>query len=353
MNNAKRGHREGFFRPARAGILFLLATFLLAATIIIHIHYTHKLAQSIGLNEKNLHAAGDKKYFSFVIFADNKNVADKLRLLTKAVNSEDENLFSIAVGDMVQDGEMRKYMLLSDHMKRFKKPLLMVVGNHEIYNHMDADFDFDDGRLNFQTIFGDAYFSFSRGDSYFIILDDANAYSIDDRQFEWLSRRLEDSRKYKYRFVFMHVPLFDPTLEGCMGGRSLKNLTSARKINVLIDRYNVTMLFTSHIHGFYRGMWGKTPYIITGGAGAELYGNDPEHYFYHYIKATIAPSGVTFDIERFAEMEFTTVEQIKHLVIDALGYTYYFFAYEYWNTIAAATLLYVLAFMMARSGRRK
>lgn len=335
-------------------MLFLLATFLIIAAVFIQIHYMHKFARSVDLNNRNLHAIDDKEYFSFAVFADNKNAYDKLRHLAGAVNSEDDNLFSIFVGDMVQNGELRKYMLIVDHLKEFTKPLLTAVGNHEIYNHMDADADFHIGRLSYQRVFGDRYYSFARGESYFIILDDADCYSIDDRQFEWLRRRLEESLKHKYRFVFMHVPLFDPGTGNNYGaGRSLKNLTSVRKINALFDEYEVTMLFVSHLHGFYRGTWGKTPYIITGGAGAMLHGDDPKHYFYHYIKVTAAPTGVIYDIKKYAEKGFSPVQRVKHLIIDAFGYTYYFFVYEYRHIAIIAALLYVLAFIMTRLSKRK
>lgn len=55
----------------------------------------------------------------------------------------------------------------------------------------------------------------------------------------------------------------------------MKDLDFAKKLNRLFDENNVTMLFVSHIHGYYRGVWGRTPYIMTGGAGAELAGSDP------------------------------------------------------------------------------
>jgi hypothetical protein len=356
FNDVDGCNPQGFSGPSRRGVavLLFLATFLITATVFIQIHYMHKLARSIDHNEKNLRAIDAGGDFSFAVFADNKNSYEKLRHLAGAVNSDDENLFSVFIGDIVQDGEMRKLMLMVDHMRDFKKPLLVAIGNHEIYNHMDADGTFYNARANFKTIFGDAYFSFARGESFFIILDDANSYSIDDRQFEWLQRRLEESRKYKYRFVFMHVPLFDPSGGNNYGaGRSLTNLTVAKKLTALFDRFDVTMLFMSHLHGYYQGAWGKTPYIITGGAGARLHGDDPEHFFYHYIKVNVTPSGVTYEVRKHAQKGFSHFQRIKHIIIDAVGYTYYFFVYQYWYIAGIAALFYDLAFIIILSGRRK
>jgi len=44
------------------------------------------------------------------------------------------------------------------------------------------------------------------------------------------------------------------------------------------------MLFTSHIPGYFRGVWGKTLFITTGGAGSTLSNphagvNNAENYF--------------------------------------------------------------------------
>jgi hypothetical protein len=45
----------------------------------------------------------------------------------------------------------------------------------------------------------------------------------------------------------------------------------------LLQKYNVTMVFAGHIHGYFRGEWEGVPYIVTGGAGAELVGLNKEH----------------------------------------------------------------------------
>jgi len=96
---------------------------------------------------------------------------------------------------------------------------------------------------------------------------------------EWLKDELRKSQAYRYRFIFMHVPLYDPRKGEHKMGYSLRDLESANRLNRLFDESNITMLFVWHIHGYYRGIWGKTPYIITGGAGSELAGSDPRHYF--------------------------------------------------------------------------
>jgi hypothetical protein len=52
------------------------------------------------------------------------------------------------------------------------------------------------------------------------------------------------------------------------------------------------MLFASHIHAYFRGVWHQTPFIITGGAGAPLKSGG----FYHYIAVTVSGDKVDYKV---------------------------------------------------------
>lgn len=249
--------------------------------------------------------------FSFVVFADNKNSITTFNELINRVNKENV-LFAIDVGDLVLNGEKEYFNFFINQIERLNKPLLTVIGNHELY---------DKGRANYYDIFGRFYYSFSIGNNYFIILDDANENNIDPWQMDWLKSELQNSQNYKYRFIFMHVPLYDPTKKE-QPGHSMKNLTFAKELNGLFDEYNVTMIFCSHIHSYYRGVWGKTPYTISGGAGAELDGTDPNHYFYHYIKVDVSNNSIKYDVTKLKSPEFELEDRLVHI---ALLYIYAFF----------------------------
>ena len=85
----------------------------------------------------------------------------------------------------------------------------------------------------------------------------------------------------------MHVPLYDTRTSGFGLKHALASPRNAGELNAMFDKYHVTMLFASHIHEYDRGVWGKTPYIITGGGGGELAGTNPQHYFFHYIRVSV------------------------------------------------------------------
>lgn len=248
--------------------------------------------------------------------------------MIKKLNKENV-MFAIDVGDLVYDGEKEKFRFFISQIRKLNKPLLTAIGNHELR---------EGGRTNYYEMFGRFYYSFTIGNNYFIILDDANEKNLDPWQIYWLENELQKSQGYKHRFVFMHVPLYDPRKGEYEIGHSLKNLSFAKNLNALFDKYDVTMLFVSHIHGYYRGVWGKTPYIITGGAGAELSGSNSQHYFYHYVKVNIWDNGVKYEIVRLKSPDFELIDRWIH---DAWIYVYAFFAIHFLDLIMILALIYL------------
>ncbi len=251
-------------------ILPAILTTLLLVTIGLKLHSLLSPEPVSNWNYHSLQKINPKQTdFSFVVFGDNKNSITVFRHLIDKINRENA-AFAIDIGDLVFDGEMEKYNFFLKQAKLFKTPLMTAIGNHEIR---------EDGRTPYYNIFGRYYYSFRVGNAYFIILDDANEKNIDPWQMQWLRTELEKSQSSKYRFVFMHVPLYDPQPNT---SHCLSDTNNAAKLNRLFDHYKITMLFSSHIHAYFHGKWGQTPYIITGGAGAELAGKDTSHYFFHY-----------------------------------------------------------------------
>jgi hypothetical protein len=227
-----------------------------------------------------------KKEFSFAVFGDNRSSVKIFENLIEGLNKEDV-IFAIDCGDLVYGGKKKEFQFFLGQIKKCNKPFLTAIGNHDIIKN---------GRGYYYKLFGRFYYSFAIGNSYFIILDNADEHELGLWQMDWLKDKLQKSQNYKYRFVFMHVPLYDPRKGDYKIGHSMKDLVIIKKLNNLFDKNNTTMLFVSHIHGYYRGVWGKTPYTITGGAGAPLYGSDLKHFFYHYIKVNVFEDEVEYKV---------------------------------------------------------
>ena len=225
--------------------------------------------------------------FSFAVFGDHKGHDAHFEPLLRDVNHDKKIAFAIELGDLVRQG--RKWFfrrLLNQVEKNLSIPYLAVIGNHDLYR----------GSENYRDFFGPTYTSFQIGDIDFIVLDTSGRFVFDRVQRQWLETELHRSQNSKARFVFMHVPLFDPRGQlkyvKCFSEKDGKDLLN------LFKRYRVTHLFASHIHGYFSGMWEGVPYTITGGAGAGLHGEVPEHFFHHYLKVHVSGDHVKIEVRR-------------------------------------------------------
>ncbi len=208
--------------------------------------------------------------FTFAVFGDNKNGYALFDALLKDINHRSEISFAIDVGDLVPRGKRGFFRrFLKEVQGDLTIPLITAIGNHDL-RRGSSD--------NYREIFGETYYSFSIGESYFIVLDATTEAGFDKTERKWLEEELKKAQTSNARFVFMHVPPFDPRGDGFD-----KCLKDGKDLLDLFRRYNVSHLFASHLHGYFSGVWEGVPYTVTGGAGARLQGKDPEHFFHHYV----------------------------------------------------------------------
>lgn len=228
-------------------------------------------------------------HFSFAVMGDNKNSFKIFKKILKDIDN-DHYIFAIDVGDLVFDGVKEKYRIFYNMIKNIKTPFFVAVGNHDIR---------EGGAKNYFDVFGKFYYSFDYGNSLFIILDDANEKKIDAVQMEWLEKQLQKS--YQHKFVFLHVPAFDPRPES---KNSLSDKQNAQEFMNLMEKYKPDIVFSSHIHAYFDETKNGINYVITGGAGSELWGTDPDHYFNHYIKVEVEGDKVSKEVVRFPSPDY-------------------------------------------------
>jgi len=264
--------------------------------------YNKEMLQKIEHSNKN------QTKFSFAVMGDDRDGDNVLKKIISQINRDNNITFSINNGDLVQDGYKKEFEKYLKEIKASNKPMLSIIGNHEL--------PWYDGKSNYEKFFGKTDFAFVYGNSYFIILDSSDK-KFTKNQKKWLTKQLEISQKYSNKFVFTHVPLYDPRKGEYAKGHSFKSLKEAKELNDLFDKYKVTMLFCSHIHFYYQGKWQKTPFIITGGAGAPL-----KHYknkgFYNYVKVTVNGNKVEYKVIKINEKEPSflqkTILEVKNIL---------------------------------------
>jgi len=309
-------------------LIFFILVLLFASGIKIHSFLT--VPNISDWNYRQLQKIDNSKTdFSFAVMGDNRDGDAIFKKIIKDINKDKSINFALNNGDLVPDGYTGEFKDYVREIKNSKVPILSIIGNHDI--------PWYDGGANYKKFFGKNYFSFHTGKNYFIILDDSNEKNIDNEQFIWLKKELKISQNYQNRFVFMHVPLYDPRKGDYKEGHSLSDINNAKRLNDLFDENNVTMLFCSHIHFYYKGKWQKTPFIITGGAGAPLkdYKNNG---FYNYIKVSINGSEIKYDV---IKIENPALGRINKLVSYTWNGIYTFFANQFIEIIILTALVYI------------
>lgn len=263
-------------------------------------------------NDKNIsRIAKTNGDFSFAVISDTRDGTLYLDNVLNIIDRENI-LFSVNGGDFIHTGNLYEYIHYLRKFDKLKKPMILVIGNHEVHR---------DGRNNFYKMVGKSYFSFAVGNSYFIMLDDVAddaKYEIDDKQFEWLKAELEKSKNFSHRFVFMHVPLQTPFQQERL---ELSNHNRAEMLNDLFDAYRIDMVFASHVHGYYSGKWGQTPFTVTAGGGSPLKPSGPDHAFYHYIKVEVTAADVKYNIIKLPPKEHENLDRLLYNIFMAFeGY---------------------------------
>lgn len=243
--------------------------------------YNQKMLKALKLLDHH------QKNFSFAVLGDNRDGDNILKIIISKINKDKDISFAINNGDLVSDGYKQEFLNYLNIIKTSKKPFISIIGNHEIPWGSN-------NKKNYKNFFGKTYFAFTYGNSYFIVLDSSDK-KIGKKQLKWLKKELQKSQKYTNRFVITHVPLYDPRYGKYAKGHSLKNPKKIKKLNKLLDKYRVNMIFCSHIHFYYRGFWNKTPFIITGGAGAPLK-KFKDNGFYNFVKVTVKGKKLKYEV---------------------------------------------------------
>lgn len=245
----------------------------------------------------------DPANFSFAVFGDNRDSNSVFENLLKLIDHDPDMTFAMGLGDLVSDGKKQRYEYFFNQVRdSLALPLLTALGNHEIRG---------DGRPLYHEIFGPSYYSFQIGESYFIVLDDANGKGLNDHQIEWLEKELEKSTNYNSRIVFMNMPLYDPRGEShhqCLSKKASDSLAQ------LFAKYHVSHIFASHIPGYFRGRWKGISYTVTGGGGGALAGDDRDHYFFHFLKVHIKKGSIDVQVKPVPSPEYEWPGRFHYMV---------------------------------------
>ena len=187
--------------------------------------------------------------------------------------------FVVICGDMVDNADseeqfqelIRVSRLLNEDIK-----LYWVAGNHDV-----GDKPTRAGLAQYKEQFGEYNYSFQEENCYFIVLNSSICYDPGSVPDEWdilisfLEKELQiaASAQQSHNIIFMHHPLFlnDPN-----EGDNYFVIPSVRRTKIidLITEYDVSAVFTGHLHRNNYQKIGNTELVSTGPVGFPL-GEDP------------------------------------------------------------------------------
>ena len=207
--------------------------------------------------------------------------AKETSLFTEAIETANKINpdFVVICGDMVHNSDseeqfqelIRISRLLNEDTK-----LYWVAGNHDV-----GDKPTRAGLNKYREQFGEYNYSFQEENCYFIVLNSSICYDPSSVPDEWDSLisflekelRIAASSQQRHKIIFMHHPLYlnDPN-----EGDNYFVIPSERRAKIidLITEYDVTAVFTGHLHMNNYQKVGNTELVSTGPVGFPI-GNDP------------------------------------------------------------------------------
>ena len=166
------------------------------------------------------------------------------------------------------------------------KTLHLAPGNHDIKGKKSL--------AVYLKFFPKLYYSFTDGDTMFVILNTeipGEESMITGEQLAWLKTELQ--KPFKYKFVFIHQPLFPVVL---MHGLD-RYKTERDRLHQLFVKNNVSLVISGHDHIYNRSNQDGTVYVIAAGSGGQTKFFKETRYYFRYIVATRSEDGYFFAVK--------------------------------------------------------
>lgn len=278
--------------------------------------FYHRIDSNIGTYDFNLqkNPKDDSKHV-FLAQADvqvtdeecvdtyRKMLPDCLELIRQESASKD--VFGVDCGDIVGDTPA----LYPDYVKAVSAlniPVHRAIGNHDMDYYGRS---FESSYKTFEKFFGPTYYSFNKGKTHYIVLNDnfflGRDYFymgyIDEKTFCWLEQDLAYVDKSSPVFIVMHIPSrlqekelpfeynYSAIADQMVNARAFHEILKPFNVHILSGHmhYNSNLVYSSnlmeHITGAVCGTWWRADIGLDGtprGYGVyEVDGTDVKWYY--------------------------------------------------------------------------
>ena len=200
--------------------------------------------------------------------------------------------FAVMLGDCVRHGTDEEHAYFRAECANefiLPFPIFYIVGNHDI-----SPKKFPVSR--FEEVYGPTIFSFRYQQCLFIGLQVLDDPATNEESLAFLEKLDKtELQKYRYRFVFMHIPL------SIYGDNRMRTFIGQEKFAKLFEELGINYVFAGDYHGYMRVEKGNIKYLVTGGGGATLY-QPIGKQFHHCIFIRVNREGVA---ETMIPVEYT------------------------------------------------
>lgn len=243
--------------------------------------------------------------FSFAVVGDTKSVGT-FEKITEELRQTPIN-FAVLLGDCTYGGSEdahRYFRAECAEEYALPVPVFYVVGNHDV-NPVKFPFK------RFEELYGPSIFKFEYRKCLFIVLRILDTPYSNKESMDFLEELSKtDLTKYRYQFVFMHVP---PPISPMFKARYY---VESDQIVSLFEKMGIDYVFAGDFHGFAESRKEKTTYIISGGGGSNL-DEVPPNQFHHAIVLRVTPDSVDKRIIYVPEGKYLEDQLEKFAIINS------------------------------------
>jgi acid phosphatase type 7 len=200
-----------------------------------------------------------------VVFGDTRTNHDVHRTVVKDI-MHFKPLAVFHTGDLVYNGNKNSEWSL---FREISAPIIdssrfyPSFGNHERHSKIMSD--------DYSVPNNGQWYSVNIGKVHFTVIDNYADFSAGSEQYQWLVSDLASSGNSMFRVVVMHLPVYT-------SGPHKSGLKKIKSYLVpLFEKYDISVVFSGHVHCYEKAFSNHIYYITTGGGGAPLYPklNDP------------------------------------------------------------------------------
>lgn len=156
-------------------------------------------------NIDKINALSPKDTFTFFFISDTQVAYDQLQRFVKMVNRlpKDSVAFVLNGGDVADYGTNFEYDYYYDNIKKLSIPILTVIGNHDMLGN---------GRELYKQYFGPENFSFTYGDTGFILFNSNSrevAFDGSLPNLPWLETEIKKMENKRNLIYISHIAAGD------------------------------------------------------------------------------------------------------------------------------------------------